>query len=414
MSNEKIGATQLEIEGPSREDCEIILRKRYPNGYQVISQSTTLHGGFLGFGQHETIKIGYIVNTKAPQHETNTDEEKASFTRNRDDFLKKADPTVTSNLQMAQIAKKLDIISEEMNEKLETLKEVSAVHGEHPSIKKIQDLLEENEFTKTYIKKISDRLKAEFSLEELEDYEKVQSTVVDWIGEDIHIAKTPVYRPPHVIIIVGPTGVGKTTTVAKMAANIILDAKKRELPRPAVRMMTIDKMRVGATVQLERWGEIMNVTVDNADKSDDVKAIFNDYKSKLDYLLIDTSGFSPNDFENIGKMRAMLEVPGLHPDVYLAVTAGTKAVDLEKILKNYETFNFRSVILTKCDETSTYGNIISVLAECGKELSWITDGQNVPRFIEKATQLWFLKRLVDFTIDKKHVEVKFVQPEEEI
>jgi len=296
-----------------------------------------------------------------------------------------------------------------MNEKFDTISQVSTAHDDHPTIKKIEDLLSENEFTKSYIQKIAERLRAEFSLEELADFEKTQQTVVDWIGSDIHIATEPVFRPPHVIIIVGPTGVGKTTTVAKMAANIILDAKNRQLPRPAVRMITIDKLRVGAAVQLERYGEIMGVEVDKAEKMEDVKDLFNNYKAKLDYLLIDTSGCSPNDFENIGKMRAILEVPGLKPDVYLAVTAGTKSVDLEKIIKNYDSFNFRSIIITKCDETSTYGNVLSVLAEKGKDISWVTDGQSVPRYIERASPVMFLSNLVDFSIDHKHIEEKFGQ-----
>jgi len=409
MYSDKVEATHFEIEGRSKEECRDKLYSEYGDNYEILNWKKIPKGGwFLGIGQHEVMRAVYIVNNHREEPRP-ADTERDKFTKSRDDYLQKMDPSITSTLQIAQLSKKLDQISADMNEKFDTISQVSTAHDDHPTIKKIEDLLSENEFTKSYIQKIAERLRAEFSLEELADFEKTQQTVVDWIGSDIHIATEPVFRPPHVIIIVGPTGVGKTTTVAKMAANIILDAKNRQLPRPAVRMITIDKLRVGAAVQLERYGEIMGVEVDKAEKMEDVKDLFNNYKAKLDYLLIDTSGCSPNDFENIGKMRAILEVPGLKPDVYLAVTAGTKSVDLEKIIKNYDSFNFRSIIITKCDETSTYGNVLSVLAEKGKDISWVTDGQSVPRYIERASPVMFLSNLVDFSIDHKHIEEKFGQ-----
>lgn len=421
MYSEKMGATQYEIEGKNADECKAVLFKKYGNDYQIISQKTSLKGGLFGFGQREMVKIGYIINSRPSSSSSGSAgnssaansayDEKDEFRKNRDEFLKKADPSVTSNLQIAQLSKKLDQLTETVSSKLENIEQITNVQEQHPSIKKIEDLLAANEFTPSYIKNIAERIRNEFSLDELDDFDFLQKTVVDWIGEDILIAKDPVFRPPHVILIVGPTGVGKTTTLAKMAASIVLEAKSKELPRPAIKLLTIDKVRVGAALQLKKYGEIMNISVDSAESVDDVKAFYNDYRSKLDYLLIDTSGFSPNDYESIGKMRAELEVPGLHPDVYLALTACTKAKDIEKILKNYESFNYRSVIITKCDETSSMGNVLSVLIENKKQISWITDGQNVPHNIEKADKVSLLTKLLDFTIDRQHLDEKFADDE---
>ena len=189
-----------------------------------------------------------------------------------------------------------------------------------------------------------------------------------------------------------------------MAARIVLTADKAGRPRPPVRMVTIDTTRVGAEQQLQSYGEIMDIQVDKAESPEEVGKFFGQYKDSMDTLLVDTSGYSPNDYDSIAKMRKFLDVPGLHPDVYLAVTASTKARDLVNIMQNYEMFNFRSVIITKCDETTHFGNILSVLAEKNKSISYITDGQPVSRFFEKATVVRFLTNLADFNIDRSHID----------
>jgi flagellar biosynthesis protein FlhF len=208
-------------------------------------------------------------------------------------------------------------------------------------------------------------------------------------------------------VVVGPTGVGKTTTIAKIAANLIMDAKKTGKPRPEMRIITIDRTRVGAVEQLARYGELMSIPVDKAESAEDVRTIYEDCKKVTDAVLIDTSGYSPNDSTHIGQMRAMLDVDGLNPDVYLAISASTKATDLNFIIQNYEPFAFGSIIVTKCDETKKFGNILSVLEEKHKSISYITDGQRVPHNIMKADVVYFLTRLSGFQIDRVHIDDEF-------
>lgn len=413
MLNDNGGEIILRTKGKSLEECKQKLYTLYGSDYSITGKTQTLYGGFLGFGQKEGVEVTYTVRNKpqplpaytnpmmasfqtAPLENTQTvsKSELDTFAKNRDSLLK----TTTDTVLATQVSKKLDDIQKQ----LQGLSVSS--QDKHPTIQKIEDMLAENEFTFKYINKITDRIKSEFSFNELDDFKKVERSVVDWIGQSISIAPDMVYRPPHVIINVGPTGVGKTTTIAKLASNMIIEAKEKQNPRPEIEMLTIDYVRVGALEQLSRFGSMLGVEVLKAEFAKDVQKIYEEYKDRADYIFIDTPGYSPNDSSNIGDMKSVLDVNGLNPDIYLSVAASTKASDLQTIMQNYEPFAYRSVIITKCDETKKYGNIISVLAEKNKSVSYITDGQHVPRNIKKATVVDFLIRLTGFEIDRVHIE----------
>ncbi|WP_191014697.1 GTPase [Treponema zioleckii] len=388
--------------GKSEEDCRNQLFEKYGNSYDILSRRPILKGGFLGFMQKEYYEVSYVVNPKP----MTSDE---SFEKNKEEILKKVAMSVSSTSQIASLNKQIDDLKKTLSSKLEAIEAATSATDKHPSIQKIETLLRQNEFSLSFINNITSRMRNEFAYEELENFDLVEQKVVDWIGESIKIFPQVRRKLPHVIVLVGTTGVGKTTTIAKMAGKIVKEAMKNE-EKLQVRMITIDNTRVAAEEQLRRFGDIMGLPVDKAKDAKDVKQIFDTYKDNLDVLFIDTPGFSPKDFENIAKMRAILDIPGLHPDVYLAVDATRKANDILATMQNYATFNFESVILTKWDETSVYGNVLSVLSEQNKPISYITDGQKVPTNIERASVVKFLTHLYDFKIDRVHIEDTF--PEE--
>jgi len=413
MFTEDKGAPVFKIQAASYDECKQKLYEQYGEDYTIVNRHPILKPGFLGLFQKEAMEVSYIVKPRSnpavmhspPVAPAATENGLETWRRNRDEILKAAGTSVTSTMQMASLDRKIDELNANINAKLEAI--ALAGNEKHPTIKKIEDLLERNEFTFKYITAISNRIRAELSLEQLEDFDFVEQTVVDWVGESISIAPVHAFRPPHVIVIVGPTGVGKTTTIAKMAANIILDAKKNSRQKPELRIVTIDRTRVGAMEQLVRYGELMGIQVDKAETADDVKTVYDDCRNSVDAILIDTSGYSPNDSAHIGQMRAILDVDNLHPDVYLAVSASTKARDLDLIIQNYEPFAFESVIVTKCDETKQYGNVLSILDDKHKSISYVTDGQRVPHNIRHADKIDFLTRLNDFKIDRVHIDDKF-------
>ena len=377
------------------QEARSVLYGKFGHTYNIIKTKPVLKGGFLGFCQKEYLTVYYQVQS-----------EEDTFAKNREEILKK---TPTSTLESVLIKSELDQLDSKMNELLQKINDSSNTSSEtHKSISKIEELLDRNEFSLKYINYIKDKIKKSFSLEELEDFDIVQRKVVDWIGESINIAQEQVFRKPYVGIIVGPKKKKKTTTLVKLAVQYIL--KNKEQGRKVdICFITIDSMRVGAFEQLARFGDLLNITVKKAEKAEDVKFIYEEVKSAVDAIFIDTSGYSPNDAEHLGAMKMTLSVQGMNPDVYLAVCASTKARDIENIMRNYEPFGYKSVIITKCDESEQYGNIISVLFDSHKSVSYITNGQQIAqgKCIKRAEVVDFLVRLEDFQVDRIHIEDKF-------
>lgn len=399
----------LTIEGNTLEECKRKLFEKYGNDYNIIERKSIIKpSGFLWLKQKEIQQVSYTVNHKKSyqnesysEKERETEEEKLE--RNRQAILQSQ-----SNMMLTNTLSNLTNQMQEMNRQISSMNNniTTATNDVHPTIQKIEELLEQNEFTLSYIRMIEDKIKAQFSLAELDDFNHVERYVVDWIGESIKIAPEGVFRPPHVVIIIGPTGVGKTTTLAKLAANTILDSKEKKLPRPQLCIFTIDSMRVGALEQLSRFGDAMELKVLKAETADDVREIYEEYREHVDYIFVDTGGYSPNDATHIAMMKNVLDV-NMNPDVYLSVTASTKASDLQNILRNYEPLGYDSIIITKCDESKQLGNVISVLWEKQKSISYMTDGQRVPRNIRKANVVDILKGLSGFDIDRIYIENKF-------
>ena len=227
--------------------------------------------------------------------------------------------------------------------------------------------------------------------------------MVEWIGQSIELfPPLELVRKPTVLILVGPTGVGKTTTIAKMAAKYRLGSMDLNL-----RMVSIDHFRIAAQEQLKIYGGHMDIPTTAASSAKDIADLLKFDGNKLDIMLIDTIGLSPHDYETIGKMRALLDIPNCKPDVFLAISASTKASDLRDIFRNYETFEYEGIIVTKFDETNHVGNLLSILQEKRKPVAFISSGQVVPRDFEEASVLRFLTKLTDFKLDIDSLKRKF-------
>lgn len=199
---------------------------------------------------------------------------------------------------------------------------------------------------------------------------------------------------PKVVFFVGPTGVGKTTTIAKIASSYRVEHKKK------VALLTADTYRIAAAEQLRTYANILEVPFRVVYTVREIEAALEDFK-EYDYILVDTTGHSPNNEAQCESMSDLIKSVGekAEKEVFLVLSASTKYRDLMKIADIYKEIAEYKLIFTKLDETSTLGNIYNLKLYTGAMLSYVTCGQNVPDDIEYFNPQATVKQLLG---GKKH------------
>lgn len=184
-------------------------------------------------------------------------------------------------------------------------------------------------------------------------------------------------KGPKVIFFLGPTGVGKTTTLAKIASQFSVSGNKK------IALFTADTYRISATDQLKTYANILGVPFHIIYSVDEMKSCLENYK-EYDYVLIDTAGHSPNNVERRRDMNEFIHAFGgeVETEVYLVLSATTKYRDLVNITDTYTEITDYKMIFTKLDETTVLGNLLNLKIHTGAPLSYVTNGQNVPDDIE--------------------------------
>ncbi|MDR1747545.1 MAG: flagellar biosynthesis protein FlhF [Spirochaetaceae bacterium] len=398
------------------DQCLRKIKDKYGSNISIIRRQTIQMGGVFGLFRKEGVEISFIsqttgqsipsvVATASGGGSSSGAYRKMDFEEERKKILAAVKPAQDSQLQ--EVLKEVREIKEQLNT---TVSQTSVRMEEHETILKIENLLALNDFSPSYTRTMLDTVRKTFSLEQLDNYLMVQDQVLEWIGEGIRIHEQSDTPRTRTIVLVGPTGVGKTTTIAKLAA--FFGVSQLNSVRPLnVRMITIDNYRIAAKQQIEIYGSIMGIPVSCVESVSDLKKTMALYSDDADVVLIDTIGRSPKDYRKIAEMREILDASGSVSDLYLAVSATTKTSDMKEIIQQFETFGYHSVIITKFDETTRVGNIISVLAEKNKAVSWITNGQRVPQDIEKASVVRFLTSLEGFQVNRVRIEEKFPHTE---
>ena len=216
--------------------------------------------------------------------------------------------------------------------------------------------------------------------EELTDSKIVTSTIIQTIQKLLHTAP-PSFGPSgdqQRIAFVGPTGVGKTTTLAKIAASYLAAHSH------SIALITIDTYRIAAVEQLKVYGEIMRLPVDVVITPEQLKVAIEKHQDK-DLILIDTAGRSPKDALCIAELATFLS-PELNIDKHLVLSATTREVELLNTIERFNTLGITNTIFTKTDECTNLGILLNIQTQNSNPLSYVTNGQRVPEDLVEVSQ----------------------------
>ncbi|MCH5377606.1 MAG: flagellar biosynthesis protein FlhF [Planctomycetes bacterium] len=213
---------------------------------------------------------------------------------------------------------------------------------------------------------------------ELDDVRQVKNRVAQAIESELRVSG-PIQVPAfgtHVVALVGPTGVGKTTTIAKLAANFRLRDQRR------VGLITVDTYRIAAVDQLRTYADIIDLPMEVVSTPREMREAV-ERLSGLELVLVDTAGRSPRDDVKIQELKSMLAEAGAD-EVHLVLSGVASARNLASTARQFAAVGVTALLPTKLDEASGYGNLLSVVRSSGLPLSYVTHGQNVPDDIAPA------------------------------
>ncbi|WP_456417534.1 flagellar biosynthesis protein FlhF [Thiolapillus sp.] len=210
----------------------------------------------------------------------------------------------------------------------------------------------------------------------------------------VPVADDDLLHDGGVIALVGPTGVGKTTTVAKLAARFALRHGRRH-----VALVTTDSYRIGAHEQLRTYGRILGIPVQTAGDRDELAAVLNHAQDRK-LVLIDTAGVSQRDLHLMEKLSS-LSLGEQRIRNYLVLSATGQTQVQNEVIKSFRKAGLHRCILTKMDEASNLGGTLATLIQHGLAAAYIADGQQVPDDLHPARAEKLVKHAVGLMQQKE-------------
>ena len=351
---------------------------------------------------HETISVSADepiqippVSGDASMDQSQAEQHAIEFIRRNADLLKKDDSEERERIE-EKLENLQSILEKQMASDKQTEEDSKSFAKTDPKkneslsfIKVLYETLIDNEVNEKYVNQIMDELEK-----------------VNWSGNSMDYILSNVYqkmilkfgqphgldfsgKKPKVIFFVGPAGVGKTTTLAKIASKLKVEQGKK------VAFMTADTYRIAAAEQLRTYANILDTSLTIIYSAEELNQGV-EQLSDYDIILVDTAGFSHKNADLKKDVQNLIQSidPKFNSEVYLVLSATTKYRDLLKIVDVYKEISEYRIIFTKLDETTTYGNILNVKLYSGAEVSYITNGQNVPDDIELFNSQKIVKRLL--------------------
>lgn len=365
------------IEGDTCDSVKIQLDQLYkPGGYTV----TRWEEKYISIGIFKKKKVhaayGYLV-----EQETDLD-------KNKREILNSLNRGANEN----NIGSQLQQLTNAVEQLRSTQVKLSEPQWDK-NVLEIKRILEMNDFTPEYINQICTRIHENLPQAEVRQLETLKEKVVDWIAEGIQIAPS-IFEDDSsgmkVVALVGYTGVGKTTTMVKLVANYTIDKNNV--------FFSTDQFKIGAEAQVRRYAEILgSIPFENISEPKVLESKF--WESSAlgrDYVFIDTPGISPTQFKLMATIEGLLE--SCKDDVYtmLIMPVSIRYNDMINNAEKFDRFNYKGIIFSKFDESSTVGTVLSFMKEKKKPALFFTAGQDVLKDIEIASKEFLLNKLIGF------------------
>ncbi|MGB9755693.1 MAG: flagellar biosynthesis protein FlhF [Desulfurella sp.] len=348
----------------------------------ILSTRKVKKGSFFSFFKREIIEVTAAIentdNTKKnifskliePQKNEQQKENLEEKIQNLENLLKYSTKNPLQDV-VESIKSDLDNLKSSLSYMAKKEGEID-IYNLPISVQKYFNLMNEKGINKKYSFKISKALYDNLYAEKLKD----ESYTIEYLSVLLSQFFKVIEPTEQIVVLTGPTGVGKTTTIAKLAAIEKLKNKKK------VSIITTDTYRIGAVDQLLTYSKIMEIPMQVCITKHDLQKAINDFIA-YDKVFIDTVGRSQKDIKRLEESFNLFKgQSGIHISLVLALN--TKEDDCMEIYERFSNLKIDSILLTKLDETNTPGTMLNFAVKTKKPISFISFGQDVPDDIVKA------------------------------
>ena len=364
------------FQASTEQEAVLMAKEEMGSDAVVLNIKSTKHRGFKKLFKKDVVEITAALEEKQPT---------SSIPSSRINVAV-AEDIMEEEKQPTAIEEKLDNLQSMLESRM---KEIDAENREKPELKEkkeeknvnfsflqlVYNQMLENEVDEKYANQIIGEI--ESSIKKESNLDSILSGIYQKIVLKLGIPHEISLKEgePALVFFVGPTGVGKTTTIAKIASDFKLEKKAR------VAMITSDTYRIAAVEQLRTYANILDIPLQVVYTIEELNHAIEQFKD-YDLILVDTAGRSHKNKEQCREIQHLVNdctlLQGMRREIFLVLSAATKYKDPLNIVDVYSQMGTYSIIFTKLDETSALGNILNIRLNTSADISYVTSGQTVP------------------------------------
>ncbi len=400
--------------GKTEEDAVDAAKKELGSGVVIMNVKSVKRKGIAGlFGAKQMEVTAALEEEKEPQRPAqNVTARSSAQPGRREDVFVSQTAVNAMNESSQNIERKLDSLQQLLLNRFqqseaevrEALSSESQEEGKLPEElpEEQEEASEQERFIKLlYNTMLESEVDEKYANQIVDDFDRANKPElpIDYILSDVYqkmILKfgraegiTPVENGPRIVLFMGPTGVGKTTTIAKIASGYTVGEKKQ------VALLTADTYRIAAVEQLRTYANILEVPFRVIYTPEEAQEAIREFRD-FDYIFMDTAGHSHQNEEQLENMKRMYETvrEAGECQTFLVLSATTKYRDLCRIVSSYKEIADYQLIFTKLDETATWGNLLNLKLFTDTPIAFVTYGQNVPNDIEQFNPQKVVKQIL--------------------